>query len=399
MPSLLLPGALAALLALAIPLAIHLARRSEAQPTDFAALQWLRQRARPRTRNRFDEWLLLAARLLLLALVALWLARPVLPGSADRTPVVAVLPGVAAPTTSGSRTVWLAPGFPAATTPAPATTSSVTSLIRQLDAELAPGVPLRIIVPAILQGVDAERPRLSRRVAWQIVPGAMPAPAATATAPPSLSLRQPPGPDRGLRYLRAAAAAWTPPGQPPAFDIAAPDAPLPQPPRVLAWLAPGPLPAAVRTWIEAGGTALVIHDDETVAAFVVDDDEAVAALVIDDDEAVAGATIVWRDGTGAPVATGHPLGKGRLLRFTRPLDAGALPILLEADFPRQLAALLGDTPPLPSRVAARDIRPVTGARPWPLPARDLQPWLALLIAALFIAERWLATRRTRAPAP
>ncbi|PZN92038.1 MAG: hypothetical protein DCF31_18055, partial [Alphaproteobacteria bacterium] len=81
------------------------------------------------------------------------------------------------------------------------------------------------------------------------------------------------------------------------------------------------------------------------------------------------------------------------------LGAGALPLLLDADFPRQLAALLGDTPPAPSRVAARDLQPTTGAAPWPQPARDLQPWLALLVAALFLAERWLATRRTRAPAP
>ncbi|WP_426162928.1 BatA domain-containing protein [Sandarakinorhabdus sp. DWP1-3-1] len=378
MPALLLPAALAALLALLIPLAIHLARRSEALPTDFAALQWLRQKPRPRSRIRFDEWLLLAARLLLLALVALWLARPVLPGSADRTPVVAVLPGLTATTAEGARTVWLAPGFPAVAVPAPATTTSVTSLIRQLDAELAPGVPLRVIVPAVLQGVDAERPRLSRPVDWQVVPGAMPARAATPAAPPALSLRQPPGPDRGLRYLRAAAAAWTPPGQPPAYDTAAPDAPLPTPPRILAWLAPGPLPAGVRSWIEAGGTALVSHDSEAAS---------------DAD------TTAWRDANGAAVATARPLGKGRLLRFTRPLDAGALPLLLEPDFPRQLAALLDDTPPLPSRVAARDLRPTPGTDAWPQPARDLQPWLALLVATLFLAERWLATRRARAPAP
>ncbi|WP_235888981.1 BatA domain-containing protein [Glacieibacterium frigidum] len=378
MPVLLLPAALAALLALAIPLAIHLARRSEAQPTDFAALQWLRQKPRPRSRLRFDEWLLLAARLLLLALVVLWLALPVLPGSADRTPVVAVLPGVSATPAEGTRAVWLAPGFPDSRTPEPASAASVFSLVRQLDAELAPGVPLRIIVPTVLQGADAERPRLSRRVDWQIVPGAMAAPAPVRAAPPSLSLRQPSGPDRGLRYLRAAAAAWTPPGQPPAFDTAAPDAPLPRPPRVLAWLAPGPLPATVRAWIEAGGTALVPQDSEA---------------------GNAADTVVWRDETGAAVATARPLGKGRLLRFARPLDAGALPILLDPDFPRQLAALLGDAPPLPTRVAARDVRPVTGAPAWPQPARNLQPWLALLIAALFIAERWLATRRTRAPAP
>ena len=113
MPVLLLPVALAALLALAIPLAIHLARRSEAVPTDFAALQWLRQKPRPKSRIRFDERPLLIVRLLLLTLLALWLAHPVLPGSADRTPVVAAVPGVdAGAPAPDARNIWLVPGFP-----------------------------------------------------------------------------------------------------------------------------------------------------------------------------------------------------------------------------------------------------------------------------------------------
>ncbi len=90
---LLFPAALAALIAVIVPLVIHIARRSEQQPTDFAALRWLRQKPRPRSRLRFDEWPLLLLRLLLLALVALFLARPVLWGAADQSPYVAVVPG------------------------------------------------------------------------------------------------------------------------------------------------------------------------------------------------------------------------------------------------------------------------------------------------------------------
>ena len=77
---LLLPAALAALGALLMPLLIHLARRSQLVPTPFAALRWLRQAARPQRRVRLEEWPLLLLRLLLLALLALWLARPVLHG-------------------------------------------------------------------------------------------------------------------------------------------------------------------------------------------------------------------------------------------------------------------------------------------------------------------------------
>ncbi|MFT4198344.1 MAG: BatA domain-containing protein, partial [Pseudoxanthomonas sp.] len=48
--TLLLPAALAALAALALPLLIHLARRSQPHSTPFAALRWLRAAPRPRRR-------------------------------------------------------------------------------------------------------------------------------------------------------------------------------------------------------------------------------------------------------------------------------------------------------------------------------------------------------------
>ena len=126
---LLFPAALAALLALLVPLAIHIARKSEQLPTDFAALRWLRSKPRPRSRLRFDEWPLLLLRLLLLALVALWLAQPVLSGAGDDTPYVAVVPGAQVDRAqfTDARVHWLAPGFrrskkprPPATCPSPA---------------------------------------------------------------------------------------------------------------------------------------------------------------------------------------------------------------------------------------------------------------------------------------
>ncbi|WP_262422163.1 BatA domain-containing protein [Brevundimonas denitrificans] len=113
-PALLLPMALAALLALAIPVVIHISRRTESRVIDFAALRWLTPSPRPRRRPRIDERLLLLLRLLLLAALALWLARPVLWGVEDARPVIAVAPGLdpapvieAAP--RDARLVWLAP--------------------------------------------------------------------------------------------------------------------------------------------------------------------------------------------------------------------------------------------------------------------------------------------------
>jgi hypothetical protein len=370
MLALLLPAALVALIALVIPLAVHLARRSEARPTDFAALEWLREKPRPKSRLRFDEWPLLALRLLLVIGIAIWLARPVLPGSTNMTPVVAAVPGVDAGVPAENvRNIWLAPGFPSYDQPQPsclpappavASCPAIASLVRQLDAELAPGVPLTLIVPEILSGLDAERPRLSRPVTWKIVPAVMPA---LAITPPSLGFTLPAGADPALRYLRAAAVA-----------LKSPTTPVTTP--VTVHLAAGPLPDPLRAGIANGAT--VLAGDRVTAP-----------------EAM---TIAWRDADGRPLATLQRIGSGRLYRFTRPLTPAAMPILLDPDFPRQLAAMLAPQA-APTRAMARDMVPTSGAAPWPVPARDLQPWLAFAIAALFLAERWLATRRNRAAAP
>ncbi len=378
-PTLLLPAALSALVALAIPLAIHLARRSEMRPTDFAALRWLDPKPRPRSRLRFDEWPLLLARLVLLALVALWLARPALYGSADTTPWIAVVPGVDVGqiTQSVARRHWLAPGFPPLDHPPPSGPIPVASLLRQLDAELPRGVTLTVVVPAEIEGADAERPRLSRAVAWRVVPGTMPAAAAAPQPVPGLTVRYAPGREAALRYLRAAAGTWQAAGHEADYAAAPSSQPLPASGN-LVWLVPGPLPGAVIDWIRGGGTALV---------------DAAATV------APMATTVVWHDDVGAPLVTAALLGRGRMLRLTRPLDPAAMPQLLEPDFPAQLRALFAAPPPAPSRVAAVALAPLTGGATYPQPARELAPWLALVIAAVLLVERWLATaRRSRDPA-
>lgn len=384
--ALLLPAALAALAALLLPLLIHLARRSEQRPTDFAALRWLRQKPKPRHRLRFDEWPLLILRLLLLALLALWLARPVLFGSASETPWVAVMPGVDVAQVrkaAGNKKVrlhWLAPGFPTLDEPPPATASlPFASLLRQLDAELPATVKLSVFVPEQLQGADAQRPRLSRAVDWKVLPGAMPAPQPLTNPAPVLTVRYSEDHKDGLRYLRAATTAWRPGTTANAFAAAPVTQALPAETRNLVWLAPGPLPAAVGDWIRQGGTALLAR--ETGYEFP------------------APGTVYWHDEVGAPLVEGAALGRGRVLRFTRAFAPAAMPQLLQAEFPRNLRNLFATPGPAPARVMARDYAPMTGGAPYAQPPRDLQPWLALLIAAMLLAERWLATRRSRGVSP
>jgi hypothetical protein len=259
----------------------------------------------------------------------------------------------------------------------PPPAANLVSLVRQLDSELPPATPLVVAVPAVLEGVDAERPRLSRPVAWRAVPQGT-QPVRPAPSPPALVVRYAPRAQDGVRYFRAAAAAWAAPGAAPAFEAAPLDVPVSASARHLVWLGSGPLPAPVVSWIRNGGTALLARDVRQPV------------------EAEAG--VAWRDPVGEPLALVGRLGRGRVLRLTQPLVPSALPQLVEPEFPDVLARMLSPPPP-PARVAAADHAPVRGAAAYGQPPFELRPWLAFVIALIFAVERWLATSRHRAPAP
>jgi len=389
--SLLLPIGLAALAALLLPLLVHLARRSEERVIVFAALRWLQAAPQPRRKRRFEEHLLLLVRLLLLAALALLLAEPVLFGKPDRSPWVVVAPVVdpaAARRVIDGRLAqwhWLAQGFPAVdaaerpSVAAASTKPSFASLLRELDAMLPVDTPLTVVVPDVIDGADAERPMLTRRVDWRVVPSTSVSARVDAAnhAAPAVMVRYAPDRAASLRYLRAAGVAWqaTFPSSPAAaspasrVSVAPASQALDARTRNLVWLVPGPLPAAVRDWIVAGGTALL---------------DAQAAV-----PELANAAVVWRD-DGGPLARGARLGRGRIVRLERDLLPAAMPGLLEADFPAQLQRLFADPMPAPGRVNAMAYAPRVGAAPYAETPRPLAPWLAALIAALFIIERWLA---------
>lgn len=375
-PLLLLPLGLAALAAVLVPLLIHLRRRTEEVPLDFAALRWLDPRPRPRSKLRFDEWLLLALRLLLIMLLALLLARPAVLGWEDEGARVLVVPGVdpaAARQVAGAEANarWIAPGFPAIDTPAPSAPAQVSTLIRQFDAELPRKAALTVLVPPVLGGVDAEPLRLTRKVTWRIAAGGQTAEQPAAPVSPALAVRHPQGQAGAVRYLRAAAAAWS---DTPQFEAEAGTA-LPPRETVLVWLNPGPVPQAVTDWIGAGGTALLASSAEVAMP--------------------AASQPLWTGETGRLLVEGGTLGEGRIMRFARPLVPAEMPELIAPDFAERLRDLVAPPAPPPARVSAAAFAPVAGTAPYRLPPRELAAWLGVLIALVFLAERWLATRRAR----
>ncbi|GGA83888.1 membrane protein [Arenimonas soli] len=368
------PLGLLALLGLVLPLLVHLARREQQQPTMFAALRWLRAVRRPRQKLRLEQWLLLALRLLLVAGLALLLAAPWFLRDEGGGARVLVHPALAPPETeAGADVRWLAPAFPRIDTPAPEPRQPVASLLRQADAELATGRPLVVHVPVIIDGADGERPRLSRAVQWIVkaspsVTDAMP----TAALPAVMVIRHAPDLAGQARWLAATQTAWFAAAQQTEAqpDIAPLDAPWPEDTKLLAWLAADEVPESLMAFANDGGTILL--GDTTAWPLA------------------APAEAVWRGESGELLLGAARHGQGRLLQFAAPLDPATFPELLDARFPQWLQARLQAPPPAPTRVDAQAYAPLAGAAAYAPPNQPLAPWLAVVLAALFLVERWLA---------
>lgn len=384
---LLAPLGLAALAALALPLLIHLVRRLELRRTEFPALRWIAERARPRRRLRFERPWLLLVRLALLAALALLLAQPVLvdapkvatdtwlllaPG-ADRAAARAAVPDLDA------RGRWLAPGFPPLDTPPPSGTVPLASLLRELDAMLPKDATPTFIVPTELAGLDGERARLTHASTWRIVPGRMDVADAAAAAPIRFAVRYAPDAAASVVYLQAAVAAWNA-REPGRYQLDAQPlaVPLPSDTRWLAWLG-APLSAQANAWIENGGTALLTH------------------------RSAAQGEPLWRDDGGRVLARIESIGRGRALDLPVALSPADLPLLPDAAFPDRLLAALQPLQP-PTRALAAAVEPrreaaaeVQAAPPSAAQFRPLDAALALLIALLFVVERLIATQRAPEP--
>lgn len=401
--SLLAPIGLAALAALLLPLLLHLQRQSEARPTPFAALRWIGARLRPRRRVRLEELFLLLLRLLLVASVALLFARPVMTGASADKPWVGVATTLdaaalraaqAADSGNGgadgsgdgksladARWHWLAPGFPLIEQTRPGPKQALSSLLRDIDARLPPRTAMTVFVPDIVDGLDGERPRLSRKIDWRTVasrqqPGirANTAKQVNASTAPPLAIRSSTDRNEASRYLQAATRAL---GR--TVDAADTARELAKDTRHLAWLAPGQVPPAIAQWTRNGGVLVL---------------DAAGRL-----EGMTAGVPVWRDRDGRVLAREASFGRGRVIHLQSALSASAAPPLLDPGFPDQLEAWLDGPLTAPARATALAAMPRTGGLGYkPLP-EALDIWLALLAVALLLVERWVATRATRGLAP
>lgn len=368
--TLLFPLGLAALAAGLLPLLIHLARRHPYTPLDFAALRWLRAQIRPRQRIRLDDWPLLLVRLLLLAALAILLARPALTGPAP-APIAwtVVAPGLDATALRGTAEAgnwhWLAPGFPAIDQVPPASTASLPSLLRELDAQLPAGTALTVHVPDPPPGLDGARLQLSREVQWR--PQPMPVAAQPgAAAMPRLRVHSD-APAAAQRWLNAVQRAW---------GVPSPRAPLPTdalPERgeIGVWSRSDALPANWQAWLRDGGRVMTAG------------------------KPAASASILLRDAEGTPLLWQQRIGHGYLLSLPGDWNTTSNAALRDPKLPRAL--LLALQPPTAPRLGdARDQAPQRAALPAAtLPLREPTPWLLLAIVLLFALERWMASSARR----
>lgn len=387
---------LAALAALLVPLLLHLIRRAEYRTTPFAAIRWIRAQLRQRKRLRFRDIPLLLLRLVLLALIALLLAQPVLRGDATAAKHwVLVAPGadisvardriqsVDSDSANGDWR-WLAPGFPALSGTTKPTTSDSASLLREIDTELPATSRISIVVPNVVDGLDGERPTLSREVEWIVVEGTMPAiPARDDDAPTRLLVRYDDSQPANAGYIDALEKAWQIDWPNVSIDRREIDAALPDDSSWLLWLSPQ-RPESLQRWIKNGGVAVA-----TPAA---------------DDIKLIDSEAVWRDEHQNVIANSQRVGQGRLVSLSGAFTPSELPALLDADFPQRLYDVFAGPLPAPTRALAAALKPelalnASSAATASLATRTpLDAWFALAIAILFAIERvWASGRRGAKP--
>jgi hypothetical protein len=415
--ALLSPAGLLALLALLLPLAIHLFSRSRGRRVLVGNIALYRQTRQQRVfEPRLLQRLLLLLRLLLLALAALLLA-----GLAR--PALQTLPGTTAYVTpawlaaqardlsalaSFDQRYLLAPGYPAldsADARGAVADADAWSLLAERLRSVRHAGEVHLYAVAAAAQFAAQAPPLPVALHWHLSESGDQA----AAAPPALE----------VTLLHDAARRTDAELLAQALQLVATHRRVDLVLRRVegetvaalgSWASPEPARSARRAliWLSTDAVTDALPGDLPVDVLLADSAPAAGpALPAQLPRApqlrffarpspAASGEVLWRAENGAPLLVASERGQLRLLRYLDRLHAGREGLLGQAQFPDALLRLLlGET--LWREGSARapaDPAPAT-ARPGAVdtpPVRGLADWLALAMALLFAAERWLSER-------
>ena len=409
---LLSPISLLALSAVALPLILHLRkdRKSRVLPVGSIALFPKETRFRGK-RRRISEWLLLAIRMLLIAVLALLLARPVW----TSTPTGAGGWLVTDQGAYGQRKTWvdsllhagyelhafgrgfpvIAPGDTAA--PVTAAQDSYWSLAALLQRQSPPGIPLYILTENRLARFNGPRPVIEPRLHWYTYPSA-----GTVSADSGLAITAY-GEDR--RYIEAAVKAlarYT--GRKLTVTDVPPGGAIPDNQDWLFWLSVQPPPTGKRAAhifryepgkdrpdnapIDFGESRNLVTGPVSLHRIILAGDNGVALNGNAANAPEWSPAPLWQDAWGAPLLTADDT----IVHFYSRLDPAWNDLAWSPSFPAILMRLLYARPDFQTIDPAQLSPDGTSNGKTHTDATDLSHAIWLIALALFILERVLARK-------
>ncbi|HEU4829230.1 MAG TPA: BatA domain-containing protein [Gemmatimonadales bacterium] len=359
------PPGLAALAALLVPLLIHLARRRPRSPVLVGTLRHLPGSTAPRrARSRISEPLLLAVRMLVLALLALFIAQPFLDRHRPSRPprALLVIPS-AIPEVTLRRLLPALDSLQAAgleTRELPM--ADLWSELAELDAGLPPGSSIVVAAPFALP-VTGARPALESAVSLHRFDWTRDS-SSSGDATQALHVSVIADTSHRVaaaRHVAAFQAVAERRGDSLVMEASSSDDGW------IAWLSDAAPSPAVLERVRAGGTLLT-----------------------------AGSA----SSAGHEAVTAQRLGSGLIIEAAA---VGAPPV--DASFPELIARIwpdptvLSPTEPEPGRISTSQLLPARVSRTdrADVPRTELGSVLLALAFALFLFERWLSHRPASAP--
>ena len=424
--SFLSPQGLWLLAALAIPILIHLFSRSKGKHVLIGDIELIRQARKDRVREvRLSQWLLLLLRMLIVATLTLLMADLVRQGLEDRTDDSAyVTPQWLAAATeqekqsllagSSQNIYLLADGLPEINPETIELVLNETSSSRDASAWAYLSEALATInhqgavsVYATSQASDwpARRLDLPRDVSWNLLEGD-----SELSGQPVSALivfdRQRANDARlmemameALRQHRVPNLSWSSIVDTEAGTVS-------DRPDWLVWLSDEDIPTELSS---PSGTPVTILTDRSIQSAVPLENRPGTSSLADTKinlhrvhsnlEAV-GDSVAWEMDNGYPLLTRTQSGTTRILNFASRFSTSWTDLQLQAEFPGLLLRTLHEEAEqyaaFPASIEySQAVRGGSESGKTQSPSRSMHFWLAMLLAALWMTERWLSERQHR----